>query len=294
MKKQIKTIDMFSFINGFEWKVWLLVFGLVIFIGFGIFLLEKLSPFSSINTRDKLINQTLIHYNLKESLWATFSGFTLSGNDSSPNPFSTRVLLLGFYFFSSILVSSYQANLSAYLTVNRLDSPITSLQDLALQTRIKYSFVAGTRVQSYFEDMKSIETEFYQYWIKSNLIEKSTYENWINNSKLFEYFSSSENQYYQMRNMSSFFGSIDNYDHTFWEYPLGKTYNKLLQRIKKYGYFNTTAEIVNKVLASNDAEPFAAIMSHPSALYETIIHCDLEIIGREFSARPCNCLIYSF
>jgi hypothetical protein len=73
---------------------------------------------------------------------------------------------------------------------------------------------------------------------------------------------------------------------------LRKTYSKLSQRIKKFGYFNTSAEIVNKVLASNDDEPFAAIMSHPSALFETIIHCDLEIIGREFSARPCNHFLF--
>ena len=36
------------------------------------------------------------------------------------------------------MISSYTANLAAFLTVERMESPISSVEDLAAQTKIKY------------------------------------------------------------------------------------------------------------------------------------------------------------
>jgi glutamate receptor, ionotropic, invertebrate len=40
------------------------------------------------------------------------------------------------WFFSLILISSYTANLAAFLTVDRMVAPINSADDLAAQTEI--------------------------------------------------------------------------------------------------------------------------------------------------------------
>lgn len=62
----------------------------------------------------------------------------------------------GFWWFAvTIITASYTANLAAFLTVERLGTGITNLQDLAGQTDMKYGTLNGTAVQDYFKNMNS-------------------------------------------------------------------------------------------------------------------------------------------
>jgi hypothetical protein len=45
---------------------------------------------------------------------------------------STRTVASFWWFFTLIMISSYTANLAAFLTIDRLDSPIASVQELYL------------------------------------------------------------------------------------------------------------------------------------------------------------------
>lgn len=56
------------------------------------------------------------------------------------------------WFFTLIMISSYTANLAAFLTVERMDSPIESAEDLAKQTKIKYGALGGGSTASFFRD----------------------------------------------------------------------------------------------------------------------------------------------
>ena len=42
------------------------------------------------------------------------------------------------WFFTLIMISSYTANLAAFLTVERMESPIESAEDLARQVLLVY------------------------------------------------------------------------------------------------------------------------------------------------------------
>lgn len=54
------------------------------------------------------------------------------------------------WFFTLIMISSYTANLAAFLTVERMDSPIESAEDLAKQTKIKYGALRGGSTAAFF------------------------------------------------------------------------------------------------------------------------------------------------
>lgn len=54
------------------------------------------------------------------------------------------------WFFTLIMISSYTANLAAFLTVERMDSPITSVEDLAKQNKIKYGCLGSGSSRSFF------------------------------------------------------------------------------------------------------------------------------------------------
>jgi hypothetical protein len=54
----------------------------------------------------------------------------LQGCDFLPRAVSTRTVASFWWFFTLIMISSYTANLAAFLTIDRLDSPIASVQEL--------------------------------------------------------------------------------------------------------------------------------------------------------------------
>lgn len=63
---------------------------------------------------------------------------------------STRMVAGMWWFFTLIMISSYTANLAAFLTVERMDSPIESTEDLAKQTKIKYGALKDGSTASFF------------------------------------------------------------------------------------------------------------------------------------------------
>ncbi|KAK0048011.1 glutamate receptor ionotropic kainate 4, partial [Biomphalaria pfeifferi] len=62
------------------------------------------------------------------------------GGDA-PRSVAGRVLVAGFWFFAIIIMSTFTANLAAFLTVSRMGAVISSLDDLLDQTDMKYSVV---------------------------------------------------------------------------------------------------------------------------------------------------------
>ena len=60
------------------------------------------------------------------------------------------------WFFTLIMISSYTANLAAFLTVERMESPIESAEDLAKQSTIKYGCVGGGSTSTFFRVRKKI------------------------------------------------------------------------------------------------------------------------------------------
>jgi cellulose synthase/poly-beta-1,6-N-acetylglucosamine synthase-like glycosyltransferase len=55
------------------------------------------------------------------------------------------------WFFTLIIISSYTANLAAFLTVDRMNTPISSVEDLAKQTKIQYGCLEGGATYEFFK-----------------------------------------------------------------------------------------------------------------------------------------------
>jgi ionotropic kainate glutamate receptor 2 len=54
------------------------------------------------------------------------------------------------WFFTLIIISSYTANLAAFLTVERMITPIESAADLSEQTDIAYGTLEGGSTMTFF------------------------------------------------------------------------------------------------------------------------------------------------
>ncbi|KAI5699759.1 hypothetical protein M8J75_008315 [Diaphorina citri] len=116
--------------------------------------LPKFSPYEWDNPHpcnhqsDVLENQ----FSLLNSLWFTIGSLMQQGSDIAPKAVSTRMVAGMWWFFTLIMISSYTANLAAFLTVERMDSPIESAEDLAKQTKIKYGALKGGSTVAFFRD----------------------------------------------------------------------------------------------------------------------------------------------
>lgn len=74
-----------------------------------------------------------------------------AGSELMPKALSTRIVGGIWWFFTLIIISSYTANLAAFLTVERMDSPIDSADDLAKQTKIEYGAVRDGSTMTFFK-----------------------------------------------------------------------------------------------------------------------------------------------
>ncbi|XP_038059342.1 glutamate receptor ionotropic, kainate 1-like [Patiria miniata] len=149
----------FSFLNPLSFDIWMYVVIAFLVVALTMFLIARFSPYEWYNEHpcnpdyDKVENQ----FNLLSCIWFAFGGLMQQGSEVNPRAFSTRVLSGFWWFFSLILVSSYTANLAAFLTVERMVSPIDGADDLAKQTKIQYGTRSSGSSHTFFK-RSNIET----------------------------------------------------------------------------------------------------------------------------------------
>ncbi|XP_076371702.1 glutamate receptor ionotropic, kainate 2-like isoform X1 [Tachypleus tridentatus] len=154
-KKPTRKIPkLFSFLSPLSLEVW--VYMVTAFLGVSLFLfiVARFSPYEWTNPHpcdpnpDTLENQ----FTLLNTLWFTVGSLLMQGCEVNPRAMSTRVVSGIWWFFTLIMVSSYTANLAAFLTAQRLSSPIESTEDLAKQTSIQYGCLQSGSTQEFFKE----------------------------------------------------------------------------------------------------------------------------------------------
>ncbi|CAF3809797.1 unnamed protein product [Rotaria magnacalcarata] len=101
-------------------------------------------------------------FGISNALFFSFASFMRQSINLVPKSLSGRVAATSWWYFSLIFVSSYTANLVAFLTVEKLVTPIESVEDLAKQEEIKYGSVRNGTTAAFFE--KSNVSIFQHMW----------------------------------------------------------------------------------------------------------------------------------
>ncbi|XP_074662536.1 glutamate receptor ionotropic, kainate 2-like [Tubulanus polymorphus] len=154
-----ETPGLFSFLNPLALEIWLYVIVAYITVSFVMFILARFSPYEwyspdgCSNSKDTVENI----FTLSNSFWFTVGTLMQQGSDINPRALSTRIVGGIWWFFTLIIISSYTANLAAFLTVERMVSPIENAEDLSRQTEIAYGTISGGSTMTFFKDSK-IET----------------------------------------------------------------------------------------------------------------------------------------
>lgn len=63
----------------------------------------------------------------------------------------TRLAAAVWWFFALIVISSYTANLAAFLTKEQMEASIGNVEDLAKESKIKYGLLTGGSTETFFK-----------------------------------------------------------------------------------------------------------------------------------------------
>ncbi|XP_054269962.1 glutamate receptor ionotropic, kainate 2 isoform X2 [Macrosteles quadrilineatus] len=146
--------NLFSFLSPLSLDVWIYMATAYLGVSVLLFILARFTPYEWQNPHpcnpnpDHLEN----HFSLPNCLWFAIGSLMQQSCDFLPKAVSTRMVAGMWWFFTLIMISSYTANLAAFLTVERMDSPIESAEDLAKQTKIKYGALRGGSTAAFFRD----------------------------------------------------------------------------------------------------------------------------------------------
>uniref|UniRef100_A0A8C7TQA3 Glutamate receptor n=1 Tax=Oncorhynchus mykiss TaxID=8022 RepID=A0A8C7TQA3_ONCMY len=198
----------FSFLDPFSPGVWLFMLLAYLAVSCVLFLVARLTPYEWYNPHPCLkgrCNLLINQYSLGNSFWFPVGGFMQQGSTIAPRALSTRCVSGVWWAFTLIIISSYTANLAAFLTVQRMEVPIESVDDLADQTAIEYGTMHGGSTMTFFQNSRYQTYQRMWNFMHSkqpSVFVKSTEEGIarVVNSNYAYLLESTMNEYYRQRN----------------------------------------------------------------------------------------------
>ncbi|XP_068812720.1 glutamate receptor 3 isoform X4 [Struthio camelus] len=173
-KPQKSKPGVFSFLDPLAYEIWMCIVFAYIGVSVVLFLVSRFSPYewhledSTEEPRDpQNPPDPPNEFGIFNSLWFSLGAFMQQGCDISPRSLSGRIVGGVWWFFTLIIISSYTANLAAFLTVERMVSPIESAEDLAKQTEIAYGTLDSGSTKEFFRRSKIAVYEKMWSYMKS-------------------------------------------------------------------------------------------------------------------------------
>ncbi|XP_045456697.1 glutamate receptor ionotropic, kainate 5 [Melitaea cinxia] len=249
IRKPIRKTSLFKFMTVLRTEVWLSIVAALLLTGFMIWLLEKYSPYSARNNPDAY-PYPCREFTLKESFWFALTSFTPQGGGEAPKALSGRTLVAAYWLFVVLMLATFTANLAAFLTVERMQTPVSSLEQLARQSRINYTVVESSSIHQYFINMKFAEDTLYRVWKEITL------------------------------NATS-----DQAQYRVWDYPIREQYGHILLAINASGPVPDAKTGFEQVNEHAEAD-FAFIHDSAEIKYEITRNCNLTEVGEVFAEQP--------
>uniref|UniRef100_A0A8C5EL00 Glutamate receptor n=1 Tax=Gouania willdenowi TaxID=441366 RepID=A0A8C5EL00_GOUWI len=173
-KPQKSKPGVFSFLDPLAYEIWMCIVFAYIGVSVVLFLVSRFSPYEwhaeepeEGATEQGPTDQPPNEFGIFNSLWFSLGAFMQQGCDISPRSLSGRIVGGVWWFFTLIIISSYTANLAAFLTVERMVSPIESAEDLAKQTEIAYGTLDSGSTKEFFRRSKIAVYEKMWSYMKS-------------------------------------------------------------------------------------------------------------------------------
>lgn len=137
---------LFAFMSPLDVDIWFYILAAYIAVSGTLIIVARLTPMEWVRSRSCGADENLMEnqFTCPNAYWFNIVTLMHQGVDINPRAFSTRIIGALWWFFCLIIISSYTANLAAFLTVERMTVPIQNVEDLASQSKISYGTVCFT------------------------------------------------------------------------------------------------------------------------------------------------------
>lgn len=149
----------FRFLLPFSKYLWVAICVLVMVMGFSVWFCNLFSPLgyygrctqaqSTKQLKPEVLKQ-VDTLSLNNSIWSSWKAYVRRSAEH-PRSWSGKLTVSVFWFAVMIINATYTANLAAYLTVSRMQTPIETILDLSRQTRIEYGTLKDSQLQTFFQ-----------------------------------------------------------------------------------------------------------------------------------------------
>ncbi|XP_022694359.1 glutamate receptor 1-like [Varroa jacobsoni] len=180
-KPMKKKPGVFSFMNPLSQEIWMCIIFAYVGVSVVLFLVSRFSPHEW-RYEETFVGPSVSNdFSLYNSLWFSLGAFMQQGCDICPRSVAGRIVGGVWWFFTLIIISSYTANLAAFLTVERMVTPINSADDLAKQTEVEYGTLESSSTQDFFRKSKiNVFARMWEFMSARKHVFTQTYEEGIN------------------------------------------------------------------------------------------------------------------
>ena len=217
IREPVRPRSLFKFMEVLRVEVWLAILAALVVTALMLWFLDRFSPYSARNNKEAHPYPCRV-FTLKESFWFALTSFTPQGGGEAPKSLSGRVLVAAYWLFVVLMLATFTANLAAFLTVERMQTTVAGLEELAQQSKINYTVVEGSPYYEYFKNMASAEEDLYKKWKDMTLS------------------SNADQSRYRV-----------------WDYPIKEQYTHIFKTIKASGMVQSASQGFQKVLEDEQA-----------------------------------------
>ncbi|XP_065350646.1 ionotropic receptor 25a-like [Cloeon dipterum] len=248
LKQPVAETSLFKFMTVLKTEVWIALVVSVTITSLLMYILERFSPYSYTRSPERYPYECRT-FDLKECFWFTLTSFTPQGGGEPPKNLSARILVAAYWFFVVLMLATFTANLAAFLTVEKMQVPISSMEQLSRQSKILYGAMTGGIASDFFNNMYAAEKTLYKQWTAV---------------------------------------VMNNDDATFrvWNYPIREQYSIIYSRTlnTSENMVKTLREGLDKVVSSDGN--YAFIHDALVLRYEVLRNCSLVEVGEMFAEQP--------
>lgn len=147
-KETSESNRVFAFTRPFTINVWISIIVSILIVALYLWLIGRFSPYDWYF--DPPPGSEGDESNFSNSLWFVVGSLMQQGTENTPRSMSCRTIGFFWWLFVLVIISSYTANLAAFMTHSQIVTEIQSLKELAHSTEA-YGTVQDSQVHEYFK-----------------------------------------------------------------------------------------------------------------------------------------------
>ncbi|CAC5424225.1 GRIN [Mytilus coruscus] len=159
----------FIFLDVFSLSVWLSCLVVLLLTSILLFIFQKYTANEHIHTDSYSSNKTCFG----DAVWFVVSSLCFEGCDNSWLNGYSRILVAGLWFFSSIFMACFTANMAAFLTNLRLEDDSSTVLNELKSDATNFTVEAGSWEMEYIKKLAEYEQYFSNIW--KNFVTKNIY-----------------------------------------------------------------------------------------------------------------------